>query len=468
MDFLPRNLITGAVFGALCLVSLPAFAVLDSPNYSWRLSSNGTVYKVYDPQGPHLSNSLNPYSTFSESAAGAPVIDSAVPGPLTIDGATGEILNGVTLSRSLDAAQLASSASLLLGLSNPYADAFRALTLVGTLALDAYNAFNSPSASSTSSYLPPPSGTSPVCGSSSYYYVQSFICSSSDSPVAAAYYGPMSLTAADDLHNNTQVSCTSSNVGYTSYSGARSSSDGSGYYGSECPGGSSSGTYVAPSSSSSTDTPSQAITWAQANPSSFQSNLVPILNGSTVDNLGLARSLGVNNGPLSSSVPYAYQIPSSDSSVTGLPTTTSSTDPSTGNTTKTVTTPTFNFSTPSSGNGVKVQTLTKTVTSSCTSTGSCTVTNTTTNTSNNNQPKLGSFTAPAVSAPTVSSVSPSPTALTLSVPAQSSAVCPPPLTYTAFGTQFTIPLSPLCTLATDCRPYVESLGAVGAGLVIFR
>lgn len=432
MDFLPRNLITGAVFGALCLVSLPAFAVLDSPNYSWRQASNGTVYKVYDPQGPHLSNSLNPYSTFSESGAGAPVIDTAVPGPLTIDGATGEILNGVTLSRSLDAAQLASSASLLLGLSNPAADAFRALTLVGSLALDAYDASlstnystnaSSPTVIGSGSLSLEYSCTQWSDGSTIYFLSEGSSCPTPPPPSSGSYTG----CVAD---SNT---CSGS-----------------------------------PSSSTSTETPSQAIQWAQSNPSLFQSNLVPILNGSIVDNLGLARSLGVNNAPLSSSVPYAYQIPSSDASVTGLPTITSSTDPSTGNTTKTVTTPTFNFSTPSSGNGVKVQTLTKTVTSSCTSSGSCTVTNTTTNTTNSIQPKIGSFTAPAFSAPTVSSVSPSPTALTLSVPAQSSAVCPPPITYNAFGTSFNITLSPLCTLATDVRPYVESLGAVGAGLVIFR
>jgi hypothetical protein len=452
MDFLPRNLITGAVFGALCLVSLPAFAVLDSPNYSWRQSSNGQVYKVYDPQGAHLSPSLNPSSTFSESSAGAPVIDTAVPGPLTIDGATGEILNGVTLSRSLDAAQLASSASLLLGISNPYADAFRALTLVGTLALDAYDASTSVSSNSY------PSGFSPSCGSSTYY---NLVISNDSAP--DVFLGPVSSASGLPIATSCPAGSPAGDACYYTVSG--NSSDGSGLYASNCPGGSQSGTYV---SSSNSETSSQAISWAQAHPSAFQSNLVPILNGSTADNLGLARSLGANNAPLSSPIPYAYQIPSTNSSVTGQPTTTSSTDPSTGNTTKTVTTPTYKFSTPSSGNGVKVQNVSKTVTSTCTTSGSCSVINTTTKTSSNPQPKLGSFTAPAVSAPTSSSVSPTPFALNLAMPSQSSAVCPPPLTYTAFGIQFSIPLAPLCTLATDCRPYVESLGAVGAGIVIFR
>ncbi|MGR2928325.1 virulence factor TspB C-terminal domain-related protein [Acidithiobacillus ferriphilus] len=440
MDFLPCNLITGAVFGALCLVSLPAFAVLDSPNYSWRQSSNGQVYKVYDPQGAHLSPSLNPSSTFSESSAGAPVIDTAVPGPLTIDGATGEILNGVTLSRSLDAAQLASSASLLLGLSNPYADAFRALTLVGTLAIDAYNAAN-------------PSN-SPAINSSNPYYVD----------------GCVDPFSPSTLFSSPSAACSGSDTGgsLTSMSGSNpySCSMSNGSFSVNCNG---TGSDTAPSGYGGTSlTPSQAVQWAQANPSPFQSNLVPILNGSTADNLGLARSLGTNNAPLSSPIPYAYHIPSANSSVSGLPTTTSSTDPSTGNTTTIVTTPTYNFSTPSSGNGVQVQNVSKTVTSTCTTSGSCSVINTTTKTSSNSQPKLGSFTAPAVSAPTSSSISPTPFALNLKMPAQSSAICPPPLTYTAFGTQFTIPLSPLCTLATDCRPYVESLGAVGAGIVIFR
>jgi hypothetical protein len=397
--------------------------VLDSPNYSWRQSSNGSVYKVYDPQGAHLSPSLNPSSTFSESAAGAPVIDTAVPGPLTIDGATGEILNGVTLSRSLDAAQLASSASLLLGISNPYADAFRALTLVGTLAVDAYNAAN-PNASSGA--VDP----NDVCDTTT--------------------------SAGDDWCN----------AAGDTYAGITN-----GYFVCDRPGGGTGEEYVTYCTLSTPPpsiTPSSALTWAQANPSIFQSNLVPILNGSTADNLGLARSLGSNNAPLSSPIPYAYQIPSTNASVSGLSTTTSSTNPSTGNTTKTVSTPSYKFSTPSSGNGVKVTNQMQTVTSSCTSTGSCTVTNTSTTTSSNPQPKLGSFTAPAVSAPTSSSVSPTPFALNLKMPSQSAAVCPPPLSYTAFGTNFTIPLSPLCTLATDCRPYVESLGAVGAGIVIFR
>ena len=114
MDFLSRNLIIGALACALGLVSLPAFAVLDSPNYSWRQTRDGQAYKVYDPQGPHLSNNFTPNSSFAENSAGNGVIETVAPGPLTIDGATGEILNGVSLSRGLTVGDLIDGAQALM------------------------------------------------------------------------------------------------------------------------------------------------------------------------------------------------------------------------------------------------------------------------------------------------------------------------------------------------------------------
>ena len=449
MDFLPRNVIAGALFGTLCLVSVPAFAVLDTPNYSWRQGSSGQVYKVYDPQGPHLSPFINPGSSFAENSASNGVIETINAGPLTIDGATGEILNGVGLSRGLSVGDLIDGASSLIGADTPAGLALLAAGLIGTLALDAYDAAN-PTVSS--SY---PSGTSPSCGPSYYYPYGCYDPNTS----SFIYDEPLSSPGPSG------ASCGSS-PDYITY--ANPSNDGSGPLASQCPGGSQSGTYVPPSSTSTPETPSQAIQWAQSNPSSFGTNLAPILNNSTVDQLGLARSLGKRNAPLSNPVPYAYQLPSPGSTVTGSPTTTTSTDPSTGNTTNITSTPTYKFSTPTPPNGVQVQKSTTVVTQTCTSSGSCTTINTTTKTAAATQPKLGSFTSPALSAPTTSALVPTPYALNLNMPSQSSAVCPSPLSYNAFGTAFTIPISPLCTLATDVRPYVESLGAVGAGIVIFR
>ncbi len=440
MDVLSRNFITGALFGALCVVSLPAFAVLDSPNYSWRQTRDGQAYKVYDPQGPHLSTNINPGSSFAENSAGNGVIESVTPGPLTIDGATGEILNGASLSRGLTVGDLIDGAKALMVPDNPYGAAFLALTLVGTLALDAYDAANSV-----------PSGSTPSCGSSSYYVQGCFV------GVTPVYEYPVSSP------NLPSGSC---DGGSGVYSDTGSSySDGSGPFASSCPGGSQSGTYVSPSVS---ETPAQAIQWAQANPSSFATNVAPTLNGSPADQTALANDLANGNAPLSSPVPYGYNIPSQDATVQGSPKTTSSTDPSTGQTTTTTSTPSYKFSTPTPPQEVQVQKTTKVVTQTCTGSGSCSVTNSQTTTSPAQQPKLGSFTAPALSVPSASTLAPTPFALNFTLPSQSSAVCPQPLTFTAFSNSFNIPLDPLCTLSTDVRPYLEALGAVGAGVVIFR
>ena len=441
MDVLSRNLVNCALFGSLCLVSVPAFAVLDTPNYSWRLGQSGNVYKVYDPQGPPLSTNIDPSSTFLENSASNGVIESITPGPLTIDGATGEILNGVGLSRGLTVGDLIDSATALIVPDSPAGLALLAAGLIGTLALDAYNAANPPSSYSNTYYCGSTSETAP----SGYDWIPE------------GNYACISSSASSPCGGSNGCFAKPSSYGsYCPESNAPSCSNGA------------TATSSPNGSSSSSATPAQALQWAQSNPSSFGTNLAPILNNSTVDQLGLARSLGKRNAPLSTPVPYGYNIPSTDATVSGSPTTTTSTDPSTGNTTNTTSTPTYKFSTPTPPNGVQVQKSTTVVTQTCTSTGSCTTTNTTTQTSAATQPKLGSFTSPTLSAPTTSAIAPTPYALNLNMPSQSSAVCPSPLSYNAFGTAFTIPLSPLCTLATDVRPYVESLGAVGAGIVIFR
>ena len=431
MDFLSRNVITGALACALGLVSLPAFAVLDSPNYSWRQTRDGQAYKVYDPQGPHLSNNFTPNSSFAENSAGNGVIETVTPGPLTIDGATGEILNGVSLSRGLTVGDLIDGAQALMVPDNPYSAAFLALTLVGSLALDAYeNAHPSPSV-----YYKSPFTSSDCPYGSSYWfglYGTTASCTDTEYIVGDSVSSPYVYGCNVPTH----YSCTSSDA-YPVSPGAP------------------------------VLTPSQAIQWAQSNPSSFATNVAPTLNGSPADQTALANDLANSNAPLSTPTPYGYTIPSPDSSVTGSPTTQTSTDPSTGDTTTTTTTPTYKFSTPTPPQEVQVNKQVIQITQTCTASGSCTSQQITTN-SPATQPKLGSFTAPTLSAPGSSVLTPTPYPLNFALPSQSNATCPQPISYTAFGTTFNIPLTPLCSLATNVKPYVESLGAVGAGIVIFR
>ncbi len=437
MDFLSRNVITGVLACALGLVSLPAFAVLDSPNYSWRQTRDGQAYKVYDPQGPHLSGNFTPNSSFVENSAGNGVIETVTPGPLTIDGATGEILNGVSLSRGLTVGDLIDGARALMVPDNPYGVAFLALSLVGSLALDAYD--NAQSSS----------GSSPSCLSNGSYYVQRCVNTTTD---AVLYVnGPFSsFPSSDGNYCGGGTSAKLIGQGPYAYN--------TGPLPDSC---SPSGVYTP------TETPSQAIQWAQANPSSFASNVAPTLNGSPADQTALANDLAASNAPLSTPSPYGYTIPSGDASVSGSPTTTSSTDPSTGNTTTTTTTPTYKFSTPTPPQEVQVNKQVIQITQTCTVSGSCTSQQITTN-SPAQQPKLGSFIAPTLSAPPSAAVTSTPYPLNFALPSQSNATCPNPLSYTAFGTTFSIPLTPLCSLATNVRPYIESLGAVGAGIVIFR
>ena len=440
MDFLPRHFVGCALACALGLVSVPAFAVLDSPNYSWRLGSNGNVYKVYDPQGPHLSSNFTPDSTFAENSASNGVIESVAPGPLTIDGATGEILNGVSLSRGLTVGDLIYGVSGLLKVDNPVGLAILTGSLLAPLVIQAYD-------NSTS-----PTSTPYSCGPSDYYVMEEVNCTTS----ASFDFGPFSSYPSSTYCSPMPAS------GYEVQPAPGGSyADGSGPYAAECPGGSSAGTYNSSPVSNTT-----ADNWAESHPNQFNTNLSPLLT--PADQTSLANNLANDNAPLPARFPYGYQIPSSDATVQGSPTTTSSTDPSTGNTTTTTSTPSFKFSTPTPPNGVQVQKTTQIVTQTCTSAGSCTTTNTTTNTAPATQPKLGSFIAPTLSAPTTSAVSPTSFPLTLKMPNQSTAVCPTPLSYSAFGQTFNISVQPLCTLATNARPYVEALGAVGAGIVIFH
>ena len=441
MDFLSRNVITGVLACALGLVSFPAFAVLDSPNYSWRQTRDGQAYKVYDPQGPHLSNNFTPNSSFAENSAGNGVIETVTPGPLTIDGATGEILNGVSLSRGLTVGDLLDGLKLVAVPDNPIGVAVLTASALAPFLLDAWDAYSS----SLSSPVPQ-SGTSFACGPSTYMIVN-------DAPTTDSCYAPSGPYYDGEPGVSNTYPCIGNNF-----------PDGSGPDAAECPGGSQSGTYVPYAGPSQ---PSSLSDWAIAHPNQFSTGAQSALNGSPADQTALANDLANSNAPLSTPIPYGYTIPSPDSSVTGSPTTQTSTDPSTGNTTTTTTTPTYKFSTPTPPQEVQVNKQVIQITQTCTASGSCTSQQITTN-SPATQPKLGSFIAPTLSAPGSSVLTPTPYPLNFALPSQSNATCPQPISYTAFGTTFNIPLTPLCSLATNVRPYIESLGAVGAGIVIFR
>jgi hypothetical protein len=461
MDFLPRHFAYCALVGAFGLVfSSSAFAVLDSPIYSWRLSSNGDVYRVYDPQGGRASSVFTPSSTFAEGSSSG-VIETFAPGPLTIDGATGEVVAG--LSRSLTVGDLVGGltdamsgplGAAIIGASNllPFLDAL-------------YNQYESLQ-SSSSSAAPPPSGDTPVCGATQYYYMDTYSCSMNGSIgnwILSGTSGPISYSDGQALGQaDSSLVCSSSTAsGFVDYGGPYPSSDGSGPYAAECPGGSSSGTYVSPAGSTP---PSNIVPWVVNNwtADNLANDASTVLNNNPSYSPLLADSLASNDAPLSSPVPYVYNPISN--SLSSPPSTSTSTNPSTGNSTVTTTTPSFKV-TPGTNGGLTVNETSKVVTQSCTSAGSCTVTNTTTNTST---PKSTPFVAPTLSSPTSSTASVTDIPLSLVMPSQSNAVCPSPLSYTALGNNFTIPLTPLCNLATNARPYLESLGAVGAGIVIFH
>jgi hypothetical protein len=439
MDFLPRYFTSRALVGSLCLVfsSFAFSAVLDDPNYSWRLSSSGDVYRVYDPQGSRASSLFTPTSSFAEGSSGG-VIETFAPPPLTIDGATGEVVS--SLSRSLTVGDLIDGLGHFMALDNPYGLAILGASSLLPLAQDIYNNYSS---SQSSSSVTDPSSSTYYCGSTPESLP------SGDWWVPDGNYttGPCGGTygcAADDCYGPGSGSvCPVGNI-------------------SACSNGSSPSAY--PNGASSLP-PSNYPQWVENNWSS--DNLSSDASTALSDNpsLGpdLASQLANNNAPLSSPVPYSYS-PSSNT-LSGSPTTTSSTNPSSGDTTTTTSTPSYKVS-PGTDGGLSVQKSTTSVTQTCTSSGSCSTTNTSTSTST---PQPASpFVAPTISTPTAPTSSVKSFALSLSIPEQSVATCPKPLSISALSTTFYIPVTPLCNLASDVKPYVESLGAVGAGVVIFR
>jgi hypothetical protein len=441
MDFLPRHFAYCAVVGAfgLAFSGSASSAVLDQPNYSWRLSSSGDVYRVYDPQGARASSVFTPSSTFAEGSSSG-VIETFDPLPLTIDGATGEVIAG--LSRSLTVGDLVGAltdamsgplGAAIIGASNllPFLDAL-------------YNQYESSQLSVTSSQYPPISSTNPYFGTNACNLAGAL----GSSPFAAfnaywnGYYTPQSASCTSS--GSCKVTFNTSADSVVSCSGTPSDTAPTGYGGSS--------------------PPSNIVPWVVNNWTSdgLASDSSSVLNNNPSYGSLLGDQLAANDAPLSSPVPYVYN-PTSNS-LSSPPSTSTSTDPSTGNSTVTTTTPSYKV-TPGTNGGLNVNETSKVVTQSCTSAGSCTVTNTTINSST---PKSTPFVAPTLSNPSASTASVTDVPLSLVMPSQSNAVCPAPLSYTALGNTFTIPLTPLCNLATDARPYLESLGAVGAGIVIFR
>lgn len=447
MDFLPCNLITGAVFGALCLASLPAFAVAYNglPQLSWHQDSSGN-WSISQLSPSDFGPNAGSFSAGSSSG----VIET-VNAPDLLINSSGDISiagNIITASRSLTIADLAAGAVDLLS-ENPYGAAIFAGSLLLPLLTNAYQSAISSSSSTPDNCTGAPSGASWDQFGQWPYAPSGVTCALSGDSFPRGYgisssINPQSSTGCD----------------YTPISSPPSSGD---FYDPSC---SSNGFTPLSSSPAPTLTPAQMETYLQNNPSTAQTAFAKELADDPFYQQELANAESNSPSPilLPSPLPYTYNVPAPDQTITGSPTVQTSTDPSTGQTTKTTTTPSYDIT---GGPDVTVKKNTQVVTQTCTSTGSCSTTNTT-NTSSTPQPKVGTFTSPTLSAPTSSALTPTPFALNLPMPSQSSAVCPSPLTYSVFSTDFTIPLTPLCTLATDVRPYVESLGAVGAGIIIFK
>lgn len=451
MDFLSRRFTARALVGALCL-ALPSLAFAADPGslganpdlYEWKISSDGSnLYRVFSPSGGRLENQFNPLSTFSEGSSGG-VIDTVAPPPLTIDGATGEVIDG--LSRSLTLGDLVDSLGKLIAADNPIGLTVLTASTVAPLVFQIWKNYNSSQSNPVSSV-----GESSYGCASPYFYYSVVSCSTG---AVSSTVGPFSVQGGGP------GGCT---AGVSFWDDWYSALDGTGPFASDCP---SSGPDSLPSSSLSSP-PSNLPQWVDSNWTS--DNLANDATSALQDNPSyspdLATQLADNSAPLSTPEPYTYAGPSMDT-LSEPSSTSTSTDPSTGDTTKTITQPSFDVKPATNGDGLQVTKTTTVTTQTCTSSGSCTTTNISVDTST---PKTASpFVAPTTSIPSSSPVSVKSFSTVLSVPSQSDAKCPANISYTAFNQSFSIDLSPLCQLATNAQPYVEALGAVGAGIVIFR
>ncbi|MDD3761202.1 MAG: hypothetical protein PHO57_10290 [Acidithiobacillus sp.] len=462
MDFLSRRFVGCALVGSLCLVSLPVFATtFGNPDlYTWVKASDGTAYRVFDPRGSYASSLYGPSSpssaVFSDASASGVVEHLPAP-PLTIDGSTGLVVDGLSVSRSLTLGDLAAGVGRVLSLDNPIG---LGLLAAGVLAPLVESAYQSSLSASSSSSLP---GSS-VSPSSSYN--SSCVVSGGGVSASSPYAWCLANVSSEEVSEGQSFSLSGCTV------------DGSTAYVLISNGVSAAGTLnncTLSSSSSSSVTPSSAIQYFVSNPSQVVPAFKSALSADPALAIPLANALSQSGVPALSpsgdALPFTYNIPSSDSSIQGSPTTTTSTDPATGDSVVTKSVPTYKLSDSPDG-GISISKDITTTTSTCTSSGSCAVTNTTTvasspSVSTSQSPSKGSpFVPPSPLGP-VPSVPSSTVPLSLSV-SHNPGTCPPPLSISALSQTFTVPLKPFCNLATYAHPYVESLGAVGASIVIFR
>ena len=433
MDFLPRHFAYCALVGALGLVfSFPAFAVAytSEPLY-WSPSSSGS-YSIPSLPSNDLQASGSDFSTVDSA-----VQQSVVTPLLQFAGYNALDLGGSILAlRSIPVSSIANS------LTNNFASnlsAFQSLLSAPSLASFLSDIFNQYSVSSSPTVEYSSGFTSSSCPAGSVYYAglygTSTACTDTIFSIGDAVISPYDVGCAPA----TRYVCSSS------------------------------GTYPSPSGIPSGPTPpSNLAQWVATNWG--KDNLASDASSVLTNSPSLATAVATDEQDASpfpvafpNAHPWDYQVPAADASVTGSPTTTTSTNPATGATTTTVSTPTYAVT---GGSSVSVSKTVSSVATTCTSSGSCTTAPATTTTST---PTVSSpFVPPTTSLPNPSTGSVTPFPLNLSLPSQSAATCPDPLSYSALGSSFTIPLTPLCNLATDARPYLESLGAVGAGIVIFH
>lgn len=464
MDFLSHNLTYRSLVGAFCLIFAQfSFGAVFTPSpLFWSPTSSGS-FAIPSLSSTQLQAANSTFST----------VDSAVQQVVVTPVLSFAGSNALDLSGDINAIRSIPISSIVNTLSNNFADnasAFQSLLDAPNLASllpDIYHYYfpNSSSSSLSSSYPSSDYG----CGSSSYAVLYSYQCSSGSwnfLSYSSSYVFPFPTSSSIPTVDNT--SCSSSNNGQYLGGGGTTYSDGTGPDASECPGGSQAGTYVSPSSTPPPDLQKWIpANWSKDDLSKYTAKALdasPSLASAVASDENDASPFPVT---FPNAHPWDYKVPAADASVTGQPSISTSTNPSTGVTTKTVSTPTYTIT---GGPSVTVAKSVSTSVSTCTSSGTCTVSSTSTSTSTPAlSPKSSSpFVPPITSTPSPQSVSVKSFALNLAMPSQSDAVCPDPLSFSALSNNFTIPLTPLCTLASDVQPYVESLGAVGAGIVIFR
>ncbi|MBE7567479.1 virulence factor TspB C-terminal domain-related protein [Acidithiobacillus sp. HP-11] len=458
------GLLNTRIFTLFCLSLCILFSVpdasasgaaddLSNPNYVWKMSSDGqSVYRIYSPAGTRASANFNPSSSYAEGSSGG-VIDTFAPPPLTIDGATGEVVT--SLSRSLTVGDLVDGLGKLMSVDNPIGLTVLGATTVLPIAQAIYDQYESTN-SSVPSTSPQQTASTYTCGSttetSSLPIIPegTYICfddSSSTCGISTGCYQTGTNEGDDGCPNGSATayggpSCSNGDTpvpNYTSVSGAPTP-------------------------------PSNYPQWVANNWSSdnLSNDASTVLQNNPSYGPSLAQSLSANDASMADTVPYTY-TPSSNS-LSEPSSSSSSTDPSTGDTTTTTSTPSFTVS-PGANGGLQVTKNLTQVTSSCTSSGSCTTTNTTVASSTPTNPTP--FTAPTVSFGTSglsTATADMPQSMAFSNIGFGSSwlpdSCPPAPTWDVtlpigdYNQSFTLPTQYLCDIASDFKPIVLASGGV--------